>query len=209
MALIKCPECGNEVSDKAKACPKCGYLIGEININLSEKLVGVSVNDSIVLYFNEQVLEIEQYGKCLVKDSLENFSIMDVEKNSKPAYLISHSSLIKPLVITKATNVEKLAQLKSYLEKYTVKKVVPATVIGKKNKNQIVCPKCKSINIAYMGAETIGAREAKTKTETSLNLNPLKPFTLFNHREKVVKKGCTGYGVDRWHCKDCGNIFNR
>jgi hypothetical protein len=24
MALIKCHECGNEVSDKAKTCPKCG-----------------------------------------------------------------------------------------------------------------------------------------------------------------------------------------
>ena len=27
MALIKCPECGAEVSDKAEACPKCGYPI--------------------------------------------------------------------------------------------------------------------------------------------------------------------------------------
>ena len=25
MALIKCPECGNPVSDKADKCPKCGY----------------------------------------------------------------------------------------------------------------------------------------------------------------------------------------
>jgi len=25
MALIKCPECGTEVSDKAKQCPKCAY----------------------------------------------------------------------------------------------------------------------------------------------------------------------------------------
>ena len=24
MALIKCPECGKEVSDKAKTCPNCG-----------------------------------------------------------------------------------------------------------------------------------------------------------------------------------------
>jgi cytochrome c biogenesis protein CcdA len=24
MALIKCPECGGEVSDKARACPHCG-----------------------------------------------------------------------------------------------------------------------------------------------------------------------------------------
>lgn len=27
MALVKCPECGNEISDKAKSCPTCGYLI--------------------------------------------------------------------------------------------------------------------------------------------------------------------------------------
>lgn len=25
MALIKCPECNNDVSDKAKGCPHCGY----------------------------------------------------------------------------------------------------------------------------------------------------------------------------------------
>ena len=25
MAMIKCPECGNDISDKAKICPKCGY----------------------------------------------------------------------------------------------------------------------------------------------------------------------------------------
>lgn len=25
MALIRCPECGKEVSDKASVCPNCGY----------------------------------------------------------------------------------------------------------------------------------------------------------------------------------------
>lgn len=29
MALIKCPECGNQVSDHAAACPKCGYPIAK------------------------------------------------------------------------------------------------------------------------------------------------------------------------------------
>lgn len=29
MALIKCPECGKEASDKAAACPSCGYGIRE------------------------------------------------------------------------------------------------------------------------------------------------------------------------------------
>lgn len=25
MALIECEECGNQVSDKAKSCPNCGF----------------------------------------------------------------------------------------------------------------------------------------------------------------------------------------
>ena len=29
MALIKCPECGTEVSDKASCCVKCGYPINK------------------------------------------------------------------------------------------------------------------------------------------------------------------------------------
>lgn len=31
MALIKCPECGKEISDKARACPNCGYPIAKLN----------------------------------------------------------------------------------------------------------------------------------------------------------------------------------
>lgn len=27
MALIKCPECGKEISDTAKSCPNCDYRI--------------------------------------------------------------------------------------------------------------------------------------------------------------------------------------
>lgn len=29
MALVKCPECGREVSERAKNCPACGYPISE------------------------------------------------------------------------------------------------------------------------------------------------------------------------------------
>lgn len=31
MALIKCRECGKEISDKAKTCPNCGYKLKSIN----------------------------------------------------------------------------------------------------------------------------------------------------------------------------------
>lgn len=33
MALIKCPECGKEISDKAAACPNCGHPIATENQN--------------------------------------------------------------------------------------------------------------------------------------------------------------------------------
>lgn len=33
MALIKCPECGREISDKSKQCIHCGYPIEQANKN--------------------------------------------------------------------------------------------------------------------------------------------------------------------------------
>lgn len=37
MALIKCPKCGKEISDKAEKCPHCGYPIEEIEKNTATK----------------------------------------------------------------------------------------------------------------------------------------------------------------------------
>lgn len=39
MALIKCPECGADVSDKAMSCPKCGYPINKIEIETEDDRV--------------------------------------------------------------------------------------------------------------------------------------------------------------------------
>lgn len=36
MALINCPECNKEISDKVKSCPHCGYLLIE-DINIKNK----------------------------------------------------------------------------------------------------------------------------------------------------------------------------
>lgn len=39
MALIKCPECGGQVSDKAEACIHCGYPLKNISQNAQEKML--------------------------------------------------------------------------------------------------------------------------------------------------------------------------
>lgn len=36
MALIKCPECGREVSDRAKSCPNCGFPLTEVIENMGQ-----------------------------------------------------------------------------------------------------------------------------------------------------------------------------
>lgn len=38
MALIKCPECGKEISDKAGQCPHCGYPIEQVTIPENESI---------------------------------------------------------------------------------------------------------------------------------------------------------------------------
>ena len=37
MALIRCPECNREISDKATACPGCGYPLQDHTEEVSEK----------------------------------------------------------------------------------------------------------------------------------------------------------------------------
>ena len=50
------------------------------------------------------------------------------------------------------------------------------------------CPKCKGVSIEILSE----------KQRTSVNLNPLHPFTLVNH---------TPTGKVTCHCTDCGKVF--
>lgn len=53
MALIKCPECGKEISNSANKCPHCGYAIKSIGKTLSanKKNIMVAVIAVVVVLF--------------------------------------------------------------------------------------------------------------------------------------------------------------
>lgn len=72
---------------------------------------------------------------------------------------------------------------------------------------QKCCPYCGSTHFQYAGQQIYGARPEKTKTRYTANLNPLRPFTLVNKKEKVVKKARSGYAIDEFICLNCGNRF--
>ena len=50
MALIKCPECGKEISDKASACPNCGCPVSAIPFQTLPSEVDISGNTAPVTF---------------------------------------------------------------------------------------------------------------------------------------------------------------
>ena len=64
MALIKCPECGKEISDKAAACPNCGCPIKDASLDgiVKIKLGAVKVTNG---FNGDQKVSIHSGEKLL------------------------------------------------------------------------------------------------------------------------------------------------
>ena len=67
MALIKCPECGKEISDKAHTCVHCGYPLieviasGDVRIKMPNNIV-----DGVVGFFSSKRAAVkDQCGQIL------------------------------------------------------------------------------------------------------------------------------------------------
>ncbi len=55
MALINCPECGNKVSDKASACPKCGWPLSEMNTSSANNPENIMTTENIDIDSEKQL----------------------------------------------------------------------------------------------------------------------------------------------------------
>ena len=67
MALIKCPECGKEISDKAKVCINCGCPVDEV---ATSGIVRIKMPNNIVegvvgLFSSRKALVYDTSGKAL------------------------------------------------------------------------------------------------------------------------------------------------
>jgi hypothetical protein len=57
MALISCPECGNEVSDKAPACPKCGVpIFRESKVTVYGYTQQFAINPKVSIFWNNELV---------------------------------------------------------------------------------------------------------------------------------------------------------
>lgn len=69
MALIKCPECGKEISDKASSCPNCGCPLSEM---VTSGTVRIKMPNNIVegwvgLFSSRSATVTDSHGKVLWK----------------------------------------------------------------------------------------------------------------------------------------------
>lgn len=53
MALIKCPECGKDVSTSAQTCPHCGYQLKKQQITQTTRFIS----------YEQQVVKIRCWGR--------------------------------------------------------------------------------------------------------------------------------------------------
>lgn len=211
MALIKCPECGHMVSDKADACPSCGFPIKTISNEEYDKWISIPADCEMVLKYNrvKSMLVIEQYGRILSEDIFENYRVMKIKKDYKPGLLISHRLLATPIIVYIGDNTKELECLVECEDEVKPPVLEPPKfdgvyryVLG--SKQEVYCPRCKSSNCSHYKEQKI--IPGKTKTQYSANLNPLKPFTFVNKKEKVIKKERV-VTEDKFICNSCGKIF--
>ena len=133
MALINCPECNNQISDKAKCCPHCGFPID--NISKKENKCSIILENTIG---NDYIITEWLINNC-------NYSRVYSKKliSSMPSVIISNVSL------TKAQELQSKLQLLKATTKIVTGNNQEEVIINKtENKDVLKCPRCGSTQVA-------------------------------------------------------------
>lgn len=107
MALIKCPECGKEISDKASVCINCGYPINTINNNILYDAIYIGFSSKNAKNSNEYNV-IGQIKHIL---NLENISAVKKILDNPPYAIMQginkdNAEWIKQLLLPYGCNIQ-------------------------------------------------------------------------------------------------------
>ena len=151
MALITCPECGKQISDKAEVCIGCGYPIGKELLNTQELSVSPSNPETVKAH-----IEIKEL-------TLSMDEIYDQE-NGKKMLMVKRVKNETNLSLEESRQLVDEYWKKRFPEKilhYTPQGEIPekeVKVIDVSNRydkpqdnHKIKCPKCRSIEYQIFG----------------------------------------------------------
>ena len=231
MSLITCPECGKQVSDMAQSCINCGYpLIQELKkkIEYEEQKRSDGEREKVELPFSLNLpkgYRIEKDGKkfFVYKNGEVNYvgdlPKLVIKNIKRPTGTRMGSVTFTYVLHTLKFSVESEEQIEKleFLSKLFTQETENSNqkkeeftgiykVYPNGSKKEIYCPRCGSIDCSYFTEQKVTHVPVKTKAKYSLNLNPLKPFTIVNKKEKTIKRDIVR-DVSKIKCNKCGEIF--
>ncbi len=187
MALINCPECNKEISDKASSCPNCGYPIASQESLFAETQ---SSMDSILqeiysIYPNNKIAAIKELHKCtgnkideckIIIDSYYSAAILPTKSES---ILFKHNSF-------HATKIIGPIQVDENNKLFKIKGKIVAN--GKKDGLGKTLFKT-SMAISTLGLSTLGNKSNKVGTNDCFNFEDLLNYELLENDSLVISGG--------------------
>ena len=238
MALIMCPECNNQISDKAKVCIHCGFPLEDYvktedttqekaKLDENEKAKywcrhcyrQNEIGQDYCAYCGERLTPLYEKEKISInnpsnsvvnngeKESFQTSTPNSAEKKDSKIIMEGLLLLFMALgsLLLKVYFGAIFFGFLAYMCLFYKPSKKTNTITNNNNYKKKCCPRCGGTNFhAYV--EDIVLRPEKVKSTTSLNLNPLKPFTIYNHKNKVVREAVT-MQTSKFICDDCGKIF--
>lgn len=198
MALIKCPECGKEISDKADSCPSCGYPIlatkeaASSNINNEQKdytKIAAAAEKNKV----ESRITKRRYISGIISIVLGIISLcLGIFGNGGLLLILGgFFFIITGIGALNSQNKDK-------------KRVQYLQNVSDGKKEILICPFCKGVNIEFDAVQS-GVYTSGQTARISNNINPLQPFTHTNVRTSGTHSDISYKTL--YICKDCGKTF--
>ncbi|MBR2343197.1 MAG: zinc ribbon domain-containing protein [Clostridia bacterium] len=116
MALIKCPECGKEVSDKASACIHCGYPISNISNQNSKAVIKVA-NLGLLTLQSYKIDIINTVGQKLCTIVEGSTAVINIENDME-----IYAQFAKPIITPCRSNILIISAKKSTRIQITAQK---------------------------------------------------------------------------------------
>ena len=178
MALINCPECNKEISDKATSCPNCGYPVEKkINKNLNSSVLDLCPKCG--KFYSSKEHFCPDCGTKMIDCHLteEDYSEMVIDslrrkqwrQQMREKYVVGSPEFDAVLYN------KRLQEEKAEADYY-------ASIPRRPSEPEITCPYCKSTNTKKIGV-----------ISRSVSVG------LFGLGSKKINR--------QWHCNNCGSDF--
>lgn len=196
MAMIKCPECGKEISDKAAACINCGCPIEKTDIQEKER----EQEDYTKIAAQQEMNDV----KSRVTDGNRAAGIIAIILGITSLYfgifgdgglwLILGGFFFLFIGISVASSLSKDKKRIEYLQN-----------VSDGKREILICPYCKGTNVKFDAVQS-GTYTSGQTARISDNINPFRPFTHTNVKTSGTRSDIIYKTL--YICGDCGKTFN-